>query len=101
MRKLLLIGAAVAVVGLLIVGFATPIFAQNPDDGGVTPADEEAWADMHEACENGDWEAMIGAAERVHGEDFSDMPCHDEEGYTTAGGWGMMGGGMTGGGMYR
>ncbi len=34
---------------------------------------------MHEACESGDWEMMAEAAEKVHGEDFSSMPCHDED----------------------
>ncbi len=84
MKKLLLIGSIVLILGLLIAGFTTPIFAHGPDDGGATPADEEAWEAMHEACENGDWEAMAEAAEEVHGEDFGYMGGH-------------MGGGMMGG----
>ena len=85
MKKLLLIGLTVLVVGLLIIGFTTPLFAHSPDDGGATPADEGAWEAMHEACESGDWEAMAEAAEEAHGEDFGYM------------GGGMMGGGMMGG----
>ena len=70
MKKLLLIGSIVLVLGLLIVGFATPIFAHSPDDGGATPESEEAWEAMHEACESGDWETMAEAAEEAHGEDW-------------------------------
>ncbi len=82
MKKLLMIGSIVLVLGLLIIGSTTTIFAHGPDDGGVMPADEEAWGAMHEACENGDWEAMAEAAEEVHGENMG-------------GGWGsMMGRGM-------
>jgi len=99
MKKLLLIGAIVLVLGLLIVGFTAPIFAHSPDDGGATPADEEMWETMHEACESGDWEAMAEAAEETHGEDFDYMPCHDEDDYTPDGGWGGHMGGHMGRGM--
>ncbi len=99
MKKLLLIGSIVLVLGLLIAGFTTPIFAHSRDDGGATPANEEAWKAMHEACESGDWEAMAKAAEAVHGEDFDYMPYHDENDYAPAGGWGGHMGGMMGG-MY-
>jgi hypothetical protein len=93
MKKLLLIGSIVLVIGLLIAGFTTPIFAHGPEDGEATPANEGAWEEMHEACENGDWEAMTKAAEEVHEGEFDDMPYH--------GGrmWGHMGRGMMGG-MY-
>ena len=93
MKKLLLIGSIVLVLGLLIVGFTAPIFAHGPDDGGATTADEEVWETMHEACENGDWEAMAEAAEEFHGHDFDDMPCHSEGGYAHNW-WGGMGGHM-------
>ncbi len=73
MKKLLLIGSIVLVLGLLIIGFTTPLFAHSPDDGGATPADEGAWEAMHEACENDDWEAMAEAAEKAHGENFGHM----------------------------
>ncbi len=106
MKKLLLIGSIVLVIGLLIAGSTTSIFAHGSDDGEVTPANGVAWEAMHEACEDGDWESMEEAAEEVHGEDFSDMPCHDESydgSRVPTGGWGggmggHMGGGMIGGG---
>ena len=82
MKKLLLIGSIVLVLGLLVVGFTTPIFAHSPDDGGATPADDGAWETMHEACENGDYEAM---AEWY-------AQCHGEEGAVNSGMMGMMGG---------
>ena len=94
MKKLLLIGSIVLVLGLLIAGFTTPIFAHSPDDGGATPANEEAWEAMHEACEDGDWEAMTEAAEEVYGDDFDYMPCHDENNYAPTNRWGGMGGHM-------
>ncbi len=99
MKKLLLIGSIVLVLGLLIAGFATPIFAHSPDDGEATPANEGAWEAMHEACESGDWEAMEESAEEVHGEDFDDMPCHDENDHSPANRWGGMMGGHMGGMM--
>ena len=94
MKKLLLIGAIVLVLGLLIAGSTTSIFAHSPDNGGATPADEEMWGTMHEACESGDWEAMVEAAEEAHGEDFDYMPCHDEDDYAPANRWGGMDGHM-------
>ena len=99
MKKLLLIGSMVLVLGLLIVGFTAPIFAHGPDDGEATLANEEVWEAMHEACENGDWEAMAEAAEEVHGEGFDYMPCHNENEYAPTNRWGGMMGGHMGGGM--
>ncbi len=84
MKRILMIGLVVTTLGLLIAGFVTPLLAHGSDDG---QANEEAWEAMHEACENGDWEAMAEAAEAVHGEDGGMM------------GGGMMGSGMMGGGM--
>jgi len=98
MRKVLLLGSIVLVLGLLIAGFTTPIFAHGPDD--ATPADGEMWETMHEACESGDWEAMAEAAEEAHGEDLDYMLCHDEDDYAPANRWdgmdGHMGSGMMG-----
>ena len=100
MKKLLMIGSILLVLGLLIIGSTTTIFAHSPGDGGVTPADEEVWEAMHEACESGDWEAMVEASEEVHGEDFDYMPCHEDEDHSHhnrwGGMWGHMGGGMMG-----
>lgn len=73
MKKWLLVGSVVLVLGLLLAGFTTPIFGHSPDDSGATFADEGAWEAMHEACESGDWQAMAEAAEQVHGEDFGHM----------------------------
>ncbi len=98
MKKFLLIGSIVLVLGLLVIGSTTSIFAHGPNDDGATPANEEAWEAMHEACESGDWEAMAEAAEEAHGEDY-DMPYHDEDDYAPANRWGGMGGHMGGGMM--
>ena len=57
-NKFLLIGLVVAILGVLIAGFASPIFAHGPGDGGVTPSNGEVWEEMHQACENDDYEAM-------------------------------------------
>ena len=81
MKKLLLLGSILLVLGLTIAAFAIPLFAHDSADGEGTPADETAWEAMHEACENGDWDAMLKAAEEVHGEDFDDMPYHNDSGY--------------------
>jgi hypothetical protein len=97
--KKLLIGSIIVVLGLLIAGFATPIFAHGPDGDGATSSDDEVWEAMHEACESGDWEAMAEAAEEVHGDSFEYMPCHDEDDHTDhwrGGMGGHMGGGMMG-----
>ena len=91
---------------LLVAGFIVPVFAHGPEGGDAAPANEEAWEAMHETCEDGDWKSMEEAAGEVHGEDFSDMPCHDESydgsqvptGRWSGGMGGHMGGGMMGGG---
>lgn len=88
MKKLLVIGSIVLVLGLLIVGSTTSLFAHGPGGDETIPAEEGAWEAMHEACEEGDWEAMAEAAEEVHGEDFYYMPCHDEDDYAPANRWG-------------
>ena len=94
MKRLLLIGSIVLVLGLLIIGSATSLFAHGTEGGEDTPSNEEAWQAMHEACENGDWEAMAEAAEEAHGEDFEHMPYHDGNYHTPVNGWGGMMGGM-------
>ncbi len=97
MNKSLLTISIVLVLGLLITGLTTPIFAHSPDDSGATPANEEAWEAMHEACESGDWKAMAEAAEKTHGEDWY----NHMGGSMWDNGWdgdmsGHMGGGMMG-----
>jgi len=94
MKRLLVIGSIVLVLGLLMAGSTTSLFAHGPGGDETIPAEEGAWEAMHEACEEGDWEAMAEAAEEVHGEDFDYMPCHDEDYHDSDGHWGGMGGHM-------
>lgn len=96
-NRFLLVGLVMAILGVLVAGFASPIFAHGPDGGGATPPNDEAWEEMHQACENGDWEAMAEAAEEAHGDDFDHMPYHDEDDHAHHW-WGGMGGHM--GGMH-
>ncbi len=86
-NRFLLVGLVVAILGVLIAGFSYPIFAHGPDGGGATPSNGEAWEEMHQACENGDYEAMgEGHAEYHSTED----PMY--EGMAESGLMGMMGG---------
>lgn len=97
MKKLLLAGSIILVIGLLIAGVTTPLFAHGSGDSEAAPVDAEAWEDMHEACENGDWEAMAEAAEEAHGDDFDDMPYHGHgKGDYSPNWWGGMGSHMGG-----
>ncbi len=57
-NRFLLFGLGVAIIGVLIVGFTSPIFAYGPDDGRDTTSNGEVWEKMHQACENDDYEAM-------------------------------------------
>lgn len=113
MKKFLIIGGVIALLSLLTVFWAIPALAAGPDNSETTPADQATWDKMHQACQDGDWDAMTQAAGEVHGKDFNSMPCHeesgttpDEEGQTLSHhgdkedhmGDGMMGG-YTGGGM--
>ncbi len=86
-NRFLLVGLVVAILGVLVAGFASPIFAHGLDDGRATPSNGEAWEEMHQACENGDYEAMgEGHAEYHSAED----PMN--EGMAGSGMMGMMGG---------
>ena len=100
MKRILVIGSMIAVLSLSLV-IAIPVLAHGSGDGDPALADQEVWEVMHEACEDGDWEAMGEAAEGVHGEDFNSMPCHDEDDYSSNddghGMSGHMGGGKMGG----
>ncbi len=58
-NRFLLVGLVMAILGVLIAGFAAPIFAHGPSGGRVTPSNGEAWDEMHQTCENGDYEAMV------------------------------------------
>ncbi len=106
MKKTLLVGLVVASLSLLAAGLAIPAFAHGPEGREATPANHEAWEAMHEACDNGDWEAMAEAAEEVHREGLGNMPCHGEGYYAPEEGtqtpdnhWNGMGGHMGGGMM--
>src|SRR4030065_1253935 len=102
MKKVMVIGRVVLALSVTAF-FAIPAFAQWPaggDDGG-----NEAWQAMHEACEEGDWEAMAGAAEAYH-EDSDDGHCDfdgdEESGGSYSSGWGgMMDSGHMGGSSWR
>ncbi len=97
-NRFLLVGLVMAILGVLVAGFASPIFAHGPDGDRATLLDGEAWEETHQSCENGDWEAMAEAAEEAHGDDFDHMPYHDENDYSPANHWDGMGGHM--GGMH-
>ena len=77
-KKLKLLAIALGVAGLLAISFAGVALADNP------ATTEEAWGEMHQACENGDFETMAEWHTQCDGEE-SPM------------GGGMMGGGMMGG----
>ena|SRR4030067_1798432 len=107
MRKFLLVTLLTAAAALLAVLFVVPAFAQGGE--GTIPEGQETWQAMHEACVNGDWQAMIDAMQEMHPD--GDMPCLNNGNGGTGGGmmggdWsgmhggrgGMMGGGMMGGG---
>ena len=78
MKKLLIIGGVIALLSLLTVFWAVPVLAAGPDDSESAPAEQETWDKMHQACQEGDWQAMTEAAGEVHGTDFNTMPCHEE-----------------------
>ncbi len=65
-NRLLLVGLVVVILGVLIAGFAAPIFAHGPGDGRATPSNGEAWEAMHRACENGDYEDMDAGHAEYH-----------------------------------
>ncbi len=121
MKRNLSIGLMLVVLILAAIG-AIPVFAHSPDDDSANPdGNGGQWAAMHEACEDGDWEAMAEAAEAAHGEDFDSMPGHNYDGFEdenngltsrhgdmmgggfggmTGSGWGGMGGHMGSGISY-
>lgn len=88
MKKILVVGLVIVTLSLL-ASLAIPALAHGPGDGDAVTTNGEAWEAMHEACENGDWEAMAEAAEEAHGE-WGGMGGHMG---------GHMGGGMMGSGV--
>ncbi len=101
MKRILLVGLIIVALSLA-AGFAVPVFAHGPTEGDSGTPDQETWQSMHEACEEGDWQAMVEAAEDVH-EGLGYAPCHGYDYPTSEDGspnsWGgVMGGHMGGGG---
>ncbi|OGO30788.1 MAG: hypothetical protein A2Z29_03805 [Chloroflexi bacterium RBG_16_56_11] len=105
MRKILLITGIIVVLGLLIGLWAVPALAEGPDDPVPPQVGQETWEKMHQACADGDWEAMAEAAEEAHqGLDYA--PCHGDDNQADVAGdqsfpgrWSGMGGHMQGGMM--
>ncbi len=85
-NRFLLVGLAVAILGILVAGFASPIFAHGPEDGEASAVSQEVWEAMHEACENGDYEAMVEWHAECHS---AEDPMN--EGMAGSGMMGMMG----------
>lgn len=65
MKTLLIIGATLVSLAL-IAAFAIPAFAQEGSEN-TTPG-QSAWQRMYDACQNGDWDDMIEAAQEFHGQ---------------------------------
>ncbi len=86
-NRFLLVGLVVAILGVLVAGFASPIFAHGPGGGGATPSNGEVWEEMHQACENDDYEAMAEWHAEYHS---AEDPMN--EGMAGSGMMGMMGG---------
>ena len=93
MKKLLIIGGVLAVLSLLIALLAIPANAGDPAETDTPLPEQETWQAMHQACGDGDWEAMEDAAKEFHGEDLSSMPCGDGDSEGMMGEQGMMDGG--------
>ena len=94
MKKMVLFTVGVVLLIMVIIFTVVPAFAHGPSDRNT---DHGTWDAMHEACENGDYQAMVDAAEEIH-EDLGDT-CYGEDDYTDGGSvGGHMGGGMTGSG---
>lgn len=70
----------ITLLSLLVGLWIVPALAAGPDNTEPTPAEQATWDKMHEACQEGDWQAMRQAAGEVHGNDINSMPCHDESG---------------------
>lgn len=100
MKKIIVIGSALAVIGLLMA-LTIPALAHGSGNGTANSANGQAWEDMYNACQNGGWEAMQEAASGVHGDDFGNMPYHEEYNDTTNDGNETSGGDLSGtGGSY-
>ncbi len=65
MKKILLVGLIVAAVGLA-AGFAVPALGHGLVSSNSGTSDHGTWLAMHEACQEGDWDAMAETAQEVH-----------------------------------
>lgn len=70
MKKIVIIGIAVISVVLLSVFLIAPVFAQD------TSPPNDVWQDMYQACQNGDWQGMNEAMQRVYEEGSGYGACH-------------------------
>jgi hypothetical protein len=75
MKRILMV---IAIVGLLVAGFAIPAYAHGTDGEESIATNQETWETMMEACETGDWEAMVEVAEEVHGRGLGYMPHYSD-----------------------
>ena len=66
-NRFLLVGLIVAILGILIAGFASPIFAHGLDDGRAALSHGEIWEEMQQDCEDGDYQAMGAGHAGYHG----------------------------------
>ncbi len=94
MKRFFWIWLTVVIVGL-VAWFAIPALAGEPNTNPA-PLDQQTWDEMHQACADGDWEAMQRAAEEVYGSDFAGA-CHGDSSSPNTGG--NMGSGRYRGGM--
>ncbi len=86
-NRFLLVGLVVAILGVLVAGFASLVFAHGPDGSGATLSNGEVGEEMHQACENDDYEAMVEWHDECHS---AEDPMN--EGMAGSGMMGMMGG---------
>src|SRR4030042_3272417 len=104
MKKIILIGSTLIVLGLM-AAWTIPALA---GDGTTTSANDKAYKDMYKACRDGDY--CGGSCQAGASEDYDNMPCHEdyngtseENGKKPRESWrkmgSHMGGGMMGGGM--
>lgn len=112
MKKILVISATAVNIILMAVFLVIPVFAQ--DSGSITPTltpsaqPATTCPNMQQFYQNGDYQAMIEACQKISG--AVNMPCFDQDengtcphqgsvGQTNS--YGTMGGGMMNGNMMK
>ena len=80
MKKSIVIGLIVT-VGLLIVAFTIPAFADvSETEGTISTHDNESHVQMLEAWESNDRDVILEIIKEMHADDSSEMHClHDGE----------------------